>query len=148
MNLTVGAWQLRTQHTFSRTPGLREQRALNKRRGWPGLDARPSQRPLLRRPGSAKMASSEESPPIRSQMTRVVPRQGHVFMLTPGRKNFLCTPDPNPCNLAHDEKGLAQIAAFGRLRDLPHTLLALVAGAEGTCSLRTSTPNYSLQCTL
>ena len=82
-------------------------------------------------------------------MTRVVPRQDHVFMLTPGRKNFLCTPDPNPnpCNLAYDEKGLAQIAAFGTLRDLPHTLFALAAGAEGTCSLRTSTPDRSPQST-
>ena len=50
VNPTVGAWQLRTQHTFSRTPGLREQRALNKRRGWPGLHARPSQRAVITAP--------------------------------------------------------------------------------------------------
>ena len=146
MSLTVDAWQLRTQHTFSRAPGLREQRALNKRRGWPGLDwvhaLHALHRAVITAPRLCQDGVKRESPPVCSQMTRVVPRQGMLFSRLAG-KNFLCTPRHHPCNLACDEKGLAQIAAFGPLQDLPHTFFALVAGEKGTCSLRTSTPDCS-----
>ncbi|EAQ86691.1 hypothetical protein CHGG_07944 [Chaetomium globosum CBS 148.51] len=66
------------------------------------------------------MASRCQTPPIRSQMTRVVPRQGHV-MLTPCKKKFfLHTPRQGPLLLVSDKRGLAQIAAFGPLQDQPH----------------------------
>ncbi|KAH6850973.1 hypothetical protein B0I37DRAFT_372900 [Chaetomium sp. MPI-CAGE-AT-0009] len=68
------------------------------------------------------MASSSQTPPIRSQMTRVVPRQGHV-MLTPCKKKFfLHTPRQRPLLLASDKRGLVQTAAFGPLQDRPTTL--------------------------
>ncbi|KAK3297703.1 uncharacterized protein B0H64DRAFT_423716 [Chaetomium fimeti] len=66
------------------------------------------------------MASSSQTPLIRSQMTRVVPRPGHV-MLTPCKKKFfLHTPRQRPLLLVFDKRGLAQIAAFGPLQDPPH----------------------------
>ncbi|KAK4157477.1 hypothetical protein C8A00DRAFT_40189 [Chaetomidium leptoderma] len=68
--------------------------------------------------------------PIRSQMTRVVPRQEHA-MLTPGEKNFPCTPRQRPLLLACDERVLAQIAAFGPLRYISPAYLKQRIAASG-----------------
>ncbi|KAH6640730.1 hypothetical protein F5144DRAFT_482477 [Chaetomium tenue] len=84
------------------------------------------------------MASRCQTPPIRSQMTRVVPRQGHV-MLTPCKKKFfLHTPRQGPLLLVSDKRGLAQIAAFGPLQDQPHHTSHPGRKWRATFSLRTS----------
>jgi hypothetical protein len=131
------AGQLRTQHTFSRTSGLRGQpkgvqrgsacvsTPLHSACYGPGA---PGQEPGWRQ--------ASQTPLIRSQMTRMVPRQDHQVMHTPARKNFSCTPGLRPLLLAHARSGLAQTAAFGPLRDTPRrgptTLFALVVGEGGT----------------
>ncbi len=96
----------------------------------------PSQRPLWRACAgpAAKKASTCQTPPLCSQMTRMVPRRGHHVMRTPARKNFSCTPGLRPLLLAHAENRLAQNCS----KTCPTTLFALVVGDCGTLSPCTS----------
>ena len=90
--------------------------------GEKGVSTPPSQRPLWRACAgpAAKKASTCQTPPLCSQMTRMVPRQGHHVMRTPARKKFSCTPGLRPLLLAHAESRLAQSCSKTR----PTTLFA------------------------
>jgi hypothetical protein len=106
----TGGWQLRTQHTFSRTSGLREQHP----RWWLKV-ARTGRTPLhgvdgVKQPDPTHALTNDQG----GATTR--PCYAHAVQ----RRIFLAQPRQRPLPVASDERGLAQIAAFGPWRDLPH----------------------------
>ncbi|KAK4139844.1 uncharacterized protein C8A04DRAFT_15510 [Dichotomopilus funicola] len=74
----------------------------------------------LARLGSQEGRRAAKTPPIRSQMTRVVPRQVLCYVHPVQRKKILhCTPSA-PLPLGSDKRRLARAAAFGPLQNFPH----------------------------